>query len=224
MKNTKFLILFTLLILPIFAFLFLQFFVTNHYKITIYYPLDSTQVQGKWKVSKYHTLPDFNFKDQDNKDFGKKDLKDKLYIAEFFFTKCGNPTLCPKMSTELMRVQEHFAEIPSVQIVSFTVDPQNDTPEVLKEYAKKYKANTKQWHFLTGNKKDLYQLAYTGFKINAGEETENGVTPEFMHATKFILVDKQHRIRGYYDGTERESVDKLILETQVLLKEYATTQ
>ncbi|TAE74473.1 MAG: SCO family protein [Bacteroidetes bacterium] len=219
MKNTKFLILFALLILPIFGFLFLQFFVTNHYKVTIYYPLDSTKVGNKWQVNQYHTLPDFNFTDQNNQSFGKKNLKDKLYIAEFFFTKCGNPTLCPKMSSELARVQEHFAKIPSVQIVSFTVDPENDTPEVLKNYSKKYNADTKQWHFLTGEKKQIYQLAYKGFKINAGEET-TGVTPEFMHATKFILVDKQHRIRGYYDGTERESVDKLILETQILLREY----
>ncbi len=219
MKNSKFLILFALLILPIFVFLFLQFFVTNHYKVTIYYPLDSTQVKGKWQVNTYHTLPDFNFTDQNNKDFGKKDLEGKLYIVDFFFTKCGNPTLCPKMSSELMRVQEHFAKIPSVQIISFTVDPENDTPEVLKDYGKKYSANATQWHFLTGDKKKIYQLAYSGFKINAGEEG-NAITPEFMHASKFILVDKQHRIRGYYDGTERESVDKMILETQILLREY----
>jgi protein SCO1/2 len=213
------LILSILLIAPIFVFIFLQLFVTNHYKITIFYPLDSIQNNGKWKVTKYHTIPTFQFTNQDGKEFGTKDLKDKIYIVEFFFTRCNNPTLCPKMNSELQRVQEHFSNNPLINIVSFTVDPDNDTPEVLKSHAKKYKADHAKWNFLTGDKKKIYQLAYSGFKINVGEEKQT-VTPEFLHATKFILVDKENRIRGYYDGTERESVDKLILETQILLKSY----
>ncbi len=213
----KHILLVVLLILPVCFFFFLQIFAKNHYDLPIFYPTDSTKnANGKWDKT-YHKIRDFSFTNQDNKPFGQKNLLGKVYVVDFFFTKCGNPTLCPRMSTEMKRVQDAFKNEPNFNIVSITVDPENDTPKTLQEYAKKYEANTQQWHFLTAPKKDIYHLAYHDFKINAGEETTNNVTPEFMHATKFILVDTQGRIRGYYDGTSREEVDKMMVEAKILL-------
>lgn len=218
-KLSKLLILGVLLILPVLIFLFLNQFGQNHYQLTIYYPLDSTQVNGKWQV-KYHTIPDFQLINQEGKTFSQKNLQGKVYVADFFFTRCGNPTFCPRMSGELQRVQEKFVNKPQVQIVSFTVDPTNDTPEVLNKYAQNYQAKPDKWNFLTGAKKTIYDLAYHGFKINAVEDQEAGkITPDFIHASKFILVDEEGRIRGYYDGTSREDVDRLMVEIEILLYE-----
>lgn len=217
--NSKKLILSILLILPILVFLFLSFFGKNHYKLITFYPLDSIQVEGKWKVVNYHTIPKFSLINQNGETINQNTLKGKIYVTDFFFTSCGNPTLCPRMSSELKRVQEKIKNQEDVLIVSHTVDPVHDTPEVLKKYAQSYGAIDGKWHFLTGDKKSIYDLAYHGYKINAGEE-KNTPTPEFMHAVKFILVDKEGRIRGYYDGTDREQVDKLLVEIQVLQYEY----
>jgi protein SCO1 len=216
-KSSKLLILVVLLILPVLIFLFLNQFGRNHYKLLIYYPLDSTQVKGKWQI-KYHTIADFKLTNQIGKTISRQNLQGKVYVADFFFTRCGNPTFCPRMSSELSRVQAKFANKPQVQLVSFTVDPEHDTPEVLRKYAQNYQANAKQWHFLTGSKKTIYDLAFHSFKVNALEE-KDVVTPDFIHTTKLILVDEQGRIRGYYDGTSREEVDKLMVEIEILLYE-----
>lgn len=212
-KNTW---LFLILIMPIIFFFFLYFLGTNRYNLPTYYAIDSTKVEGRWKV-RYQTLPAFTFVNQYGEKFTRQSIKeDEVYVVDFFFTKCGNPTLCPHMSKELVRVQDMFAKNDKVKILSHTVDPDNDTPEVLRQYAEKYGAKRGKWHFLTGLKKDIYDLAYQGYKINAGEE-KNTVTPEFLHATKFILMDGKGRIRGYYDAIEPKDVDRLITEVNVLL-------
>lgn len=209
--------LFLILVLPIFFFFFLYTFGTNRYKLTTYYPIDSTKVDGRWKVN-YHVLPPFEFINQYGEKITNQTMKGKINVVDFFFTKCGNPTLCPQMSKELKRVQEMFMKNDQVQIFSHSVDPENDTPDVLLAYSKKYEAVKGKWHFLTGLKKDIYDLAYTGYKINAGQE-KSTITPEFLHATKFMLVDGKGRVRGYYDGIEAKDVDRLILEINVLMYE-----
>ncbi len=209
--------LFLILILPIFFFFFLYIFGTNRYSLRVYYPIDSVKVAGKWKVT-HHVLPPFAFTNQYGEKITNQTMRGKVNVVDFFFTKCGNPTLCPQMSKELARVQAMFAKKDKVQILSYSVDPENDTSETLLAYAKRYEAVKGKWHFLTGSKKEIYDLAYTGYKINAGQES-NTITPEFLHATKFMLVDDLGRIRGYYDGIDAKDVDRLIVEINVLLYE-----
>ncbi|TAF67091.1 MAG: SCO family protein [Cytophagales bacterium] len=199
--------------MPIFVYGFLHFFGKNEYKLPIYYP------QGvKEGDTIYHQIPSFELKDQYNRSFNGKQLAGKIVIADFFFTSCGNPNFCPKMSEGLRRIQNTFEKNTDITLLSFTVDPQRDTPEVLLNYAQRYQAQKDKWFFLTGNKKDIYHLAEKGFYIVAGEEKDT-VTPDFIHSSKLILVDKKGRIRGYYDGTQPEEIERLLVEIKILEKE-----
>jgi protein SCO1/2 len=208
-----------ILVAPLIFFSFLFMFGKNRYTLPAYYPLDSVKVDGKWKVTRYHTLPDFTLVNQYGEKFTRQSIKkDEVYVVDFFFTRCGNPTLCPQMSKELSRVQEMFSKNDKVKILSHTVDPEYDTPQVLAKYAQKYGAKRGTWHFLTGLKQDIYSLAFHAYKINALQDSET-VTPEFSHATKFILIDGKGRVRGYYDALEAKEVDRMIVEANVVLYE-----
>lgn len=217
-KHYKNAILAILLLSPVCVFLFFNFFSRNYYNLPIYYPIDSVKVDGKWKVN-YEKIADFSLINQSNQNVGLKDLKGKIFVADFIFTRCGNPTFCPMMSVEMQRVQEKFVGDESVKLISFSIDPEFDTPAVLKKYAEKYQANPQQWMFLTGSKSIIYKLAKESFKVTALDDKE-AVTPEFSHTNVFTLVDREGRIRGYYHGNDREEVDKLILEMQILQYEY----
>ncbi len=235
--NRKYFLLGLLVIFPILIIIFLLTQGNNAYPLDIYYTKwieeveidgevyldtvrDVSQISNKKIIDTiYHQIPNFELTDQKGKLFSSKTLEGQVYIADFFFTRCGNPTLCPRMSAEMKRLQENFRDDDQVKLVSFTVDPEFDTPEVLAEYAARYQANYEKWRFLTGKKKDIYDLAYFGFKVNAMEEGDE-VTPDFLHATKFMLIDPLGRIRGYYEATNREDVDRLILEVKILLYEY----
>lgn len=226
-----------LIVFPLFIFLFLYGFGQNEYSLEIYFGkyieevsidgeifydtlINPSSLEGKKIVDTvYHTIPDFSFIDQNGKAFDQKEVQGKIHVADFFFTRCGNPTLCPRMGAELKRVQNYLKDDPEVEIVSYTVDPEYDTPEVLQAYAQSYEADPEQWHFLTGDKKQIYDLAFRGYRVNAMEEGSS-VNPDFLHATKFILVDKQGRIRGYYEGIDAEEVDRLMLEIDILKSEY----
>ena len=213
-------VLITILVLPVFLFLFLRTFGENKYKLTIFYPqgVDSVKVDGKWKVdSVYHTITPFKFTNQNNQTVSDKDIKGKIYIADFFFTRCGS--ICPKMTSQLTRVQEAFKNNEGINILSFSIDPEHDSADVLKNYAEQYKAKTGRWHFLTGDKHAIYHLGEKGFKIPVGEEKDQ-VTADYFHSSRLMLVDREGRIRGYYDGVSRDAVDKLILEIKVLLQQY----
>jgi len=213
-------VLIILLALPVFLYIFLRVFGQNKYSLPVYYPqgVDSVQVDGKWKVdSVYHTITPFEFTNQDNKKISGAAVKGKIYVADFFFTRCGS--ICPKMSSQLSRVQEAFKGDQDIKILSFSIDPEHDSVEVLKNYAAQYKAESNQWHFLTGDKHKIYELGQKGFKIAVGKEKEE-VTPDYFHSSRLMLIDKQGRIRGYYNGVSRDDVDKLILEIKVLLQEY----
>lgn len=208
-------ILVSILAIPVFVFLFLKLYGKNHYSIPVYFATDSMLVNDKYQITEAHTIPEFEFFNQDSVLFGSKNLKNKIYIADFFFTTC--PGICPKMTSQLTRVQEAFAKFPDVNIVSFTVDPQKDSVVALKRYASEFRADSTKWNFLTGSKEKLYTLAQKGFFVSA---LEDQALPEFIHSDKFILVDKAGRIRGYYNGTDRGDVDRLISEVQVLIYNY----
>lgn len=205
-----------LLALPVLVLLFLYKFGNNKFKIPVYHAYDSTEVNGTYVITDAHHVPDFAFETNQGNILTNKELSNSVYVVDFFFTKC--PSICKDMSSHLMRVQESFLDDNRVKILSFTVDPARDSVEVLNEYAKLYRAKKDKWYFLTGPKDSLYALAKTGFYLTALENQNSA--EEFTHAPHFVLVDKQGRIRGYYNGTDKKEVDRLITEIKILLEEY----
>jgi len=166
----------------------------------------------------YHSVPAFMLTDQNNLPRGSKDYEKKVLVTDFFFADCK--TICPKMAANLIIAQKKLDHLKrDFGIVSITVNPENDTPEKLKDYAKMVHADPEIWNFLTGNKDSIYKLALNGFLVNAMEDTSK-VIPDFIHSEKIILLDKQRRIRGYYDGTSTAEINRLIDEVRVLLTEY----
>jgi len=164
-----------------------------------------------------HRIGDFTFTDQNNKAFGLNDVKGKVFVAEYFFTNCG--TICPKMTAQMERVQKRFRGTESFAILSFTVDPENDTVARMADYARMHGADNSQWHFLTGKQEDLYSVARKYFFILKPAEAKNqgDVGSDFIHTNNFVLIDQQQRIRGYYDGTSEKEVDALMHDIDRLL-------
>jgi protein SCO1 len=154
-------------------------------------------------------LPDFQLTTQAGQPFGLADLKDKLWIADFIFTRCPGP--CPRMTARMAELQRELADAPDLRLVSFSVDPEFDTPAVLSEYAGQFHANTKRWVFLTGGKERIHDLAKSGFLVG-------GVEDVTLHTTRFILVDRQARVRGYYDSTDEESLRRLLKGARRLVR------
>lgn len=210
-------LLIILLVIPILTFLFLKVFGSNHYTLPVYFAQDSIQVNGKYKITKAHQVPNFDLLDQDGNSASMIPFKGHILVTDFFFTRCEG--ICPKMTTQLTRVQEEFRSDKDVKILSFTVDPANDNPNVLKQYATQFNANPTRWTFLTGNKDSIYHLAQKGFFLTAMEDRDRPL--DFIHSEKLVLVDKQGWIRGYYNGTDKEEVDRMITEIKVLQEIYA---
>ncbi len=204
-----------LLVLPALAFLFLRGFGENEFALPILNPESGECAPNK--VDDIHRIPPFSFINQDGQPFSDKELAGKIYVTDFFFTRC--PDICLTMSSELARVHEAMKNHPEVVILSHTVDPAFDSAQVLKAYAQRYGADTKRWIFVTGDKKAIYEQARCGYYIAAKPATSD-TELDFIHSDKLVLVDKEKRIRGYYSGTRREDVDRLITEIQVLLAEY----
>jgi protein SCO1/2 len=171
------------------------------------------------RVGYGHKIGNFSFLDQEGKTITQDNVKGKVYVVEYFFTTCG--TICPKMNKQMQRVHKKFKADANVHILSFTVNPELDTVEQLNRYAKEHGADPKIWHFLTGKKEDLYALARTSFFVLKPAEAENqgDVGSDFIHTNNFVLVDKEMRIRGYYDGTSVKEVDQLMGDIELLLKE-----
>jgi protein SCO1/2 len=163
-----------------------------------------------------HQIADFQLIDQDGNSFDQSALENKYYVSDFFFTTC--PTICPDMSAQLQRVQKAYANDEDFMIVSHTVNPEIDTAETLKAYAELYEADPNKWVFLTGDKRKIYDLARKSY-FAATTEGDGGVD-DFIHTENFVLVDKEKRIRGFYDGTSKESVDQLITDIEILAQEY----
>ena len=166
-----------------------------------------------------HQIPEFAFVNQNGDTVRRADFEDKLYVANFFFTAC--PSTCPPMMKNLTRVQERFANKEAVAILSHTVDPKHDSVEALKAYAREYGVQEDQWDLVTGRKTPLYNMARSAYDVVS---LEGGDGPAgFVHSSKLILIDRQQRIRGYYDGTEKEAVNELIKDIAFLLKQPQTS-
>jgi protein SCO1/2 len=173
--------------------------------------VDST-VQYK---SKYHTIADFSFTNQNGKTITQKDYEGKIYVADFFFTTCGS--ICPKMTTNLSDIQKAFATNPKVKLLSFTVFPETDSVPVLKAYAKKHQVDDTKWNLVTGDKKEIYTMArksYLAVKLGKPDELY-----DMVHTENFVLVDTKKRVRGFYDGTNKEDIKRLIEDITFLSNE-----
>lgn len=208
-------VLICILLIPVLIILFLRNFGTNTYEIPVLYEQGIEDPFGTcdFVQGQQHYIPDFSFVSQDSSFRGRSEMEGKITIVDFFFTSC--PSICPIMSNEMERVQDAFRNEDKVQIYSISIDPEYDTPSVLADYASKYNARTDKWFFLTGSKEQTYDLVRCGFALPIVDGFDN--PEDFVHSDKFILVDGEGRIRGYYSGTTREGVDKLILESKVLL-------
>lgn len=162
-----------------------------------------------------HTIEDFSFTNQNGKTITQEDYKDKIYVADFFFTTC--PTICPKMTNNMVWLQNQIKDNDNVKLVSFSVTPDIDSVPVLKKYAEEKGVMDFKWNLLTGNKKDIYFLArksYLVVKTGSPEEMY-----DMVHTENFVLVDKKKRIRGFYDGTNIEEVKKLLEDINFLSQE-----
>jgi protein SCO1/2 len=178
-----------------------------------YFGKKQTMQQGD---TTYHTVKPFAFVDQYNEKVTEETVKGKIYVTDFFFTTCQS--ICPVMSTELERVYKTFEKKSEVMILSHTVDPEEDSVNVMLNYAKLHGVSDKRWLFLTGDKKHLYDLARQGYLLNA--EEGNGGAEDFIHTQNFALVDKERHLRGFYDGTDSAEVSRLIIDIKLLLEEY----
>lgn len=162
-----------------------------------------------------HTIEDFSFTNQNGKTITQEDYKDKIYVADFFFTTC--PTICPKMTNNMVWLQNQIKDNDNVKLVSFSVTPDIDSVPVLKKYAEEKGVMDSKWNLLTGNKKDIYFLArksYLVVKTGSPEEMY-----DMVHTENFVLVDQKKRIRGFYDGTNIEEVKKLLEDINFLSQE-----
>jgi protein SCO1/2 len=163
----------------------------------------------------YHSIADFAFVNQIGDTIRKEDMAGKIYVADFFFTTC--PTICPVMKKEMLRVYEQFKGEPNFRILSHSIDPTHDTQAVLKDYAEKLGVpDVATWNFLTGDQEKIFEIGQTSYMTTTmADDMEPG---GFLHSGAFLLVDQQGRIRGVYDGTKTEQVDRLLADIPKLLK------
>jgi len=165
----------------------------------------------------YHTIDTFAFVDQDSVLVTNQTFAGKIYVADFFFTSCR--TICPIMKTQMLRVYDSIQNDPDVLLLSHTIDPEYDTVGLLHDYAERLGVKRDRWHFVTGNKDDIYKIAQTSYFATAMEDKAE---PDgFIHSGAFLLIDKQRRIRGKYDGTKEEDVNRLLKDIRTLEHETA---
>jgi len=218
MKRVLFVALFFILLLPV-GYYFLN---TQNQTLPppIINPIDVKQEMVDpelLRIGKGHTIGAFKFLNQNSHWITELEMQDKVSVVEYFFTSCKS--ICPIMNTQMQRIQNKFSDTEDFRIFSFTVDPDVDTVAQMKRYASAHGANSRQWHFLTGEKSALYNLARRSFFILKPAEAQNlgDAGSDFIHTNNFVLIDQKLRIRGYYDGTNPKEVDRLILHIEQLL-------
>ncbi|ACT96752.1 SCO family protein [Dyadobacter fermentans] len=164
----------------------------------------------------YPAIPAFSFTNQDSQNVTEADFKDKIYVADFFFTTC--PTICPVMKKNMLKVYDEIKNKPDVRILSHTIDPEHDTPAVLKTYSNDLGVSNAIWQFVTGDREKIYEIGQQHYLITAAEDAKS--PGGFLHSGHFVLLDKDRHIRGMYDGTTDEGTYELIRDIRTLLKEY----
>ena len=166
-------------------------------------------------IRKYHTIADFSFTNQNGEIITQKDYEGKIYVADFFFTTCGS--ICPIMTTNMTQVQRAIMKNSKVMLLSHSVTPEIDSVSVLKAYAIKNGVNDKKWNLVTGDKKEIYRLARKSYlAVKEGKPSE---LYDMVHTENFVLVDAKRRVRGFYDGTKSEEMQRLINDINFLCHE-----
>lgn len=168
-------------------------------------------------VKKYHTIADFSLTNQNGKTITQEDYKDKIYVADFFFTTC--PTICPIMTKNMASLQEKILDDQDVMLLSHSVTPEIDSVPQLKKYALEKGVRDSKWNLVTGDKKQIYELARKSYM--AVKTDGDGGQYDMIHTENFILVDKERRIRGFYDGTKPEEIEVLLEDLETLKSSYA---
>ena len=191
---------------------------TQEKKLPIYSPsmVSDELVEEELRyVKKYHRSSDFSLLNQNGNNVTQEDYKNKIYVADFFFTTC--PDICPIMTGNMLYLQENLKDT-NVMLASFSVTPKIDTVEVLKEYSTLKGVDDSRWNLMTGDKKQIYDLARKSYLV--AKAIPDGKNHGMIHTENFVLVDRDKRIRGYYDGTNIEDMDKLLDDIQILIKSY----
>ncbi len=209
-KRKKFLLLLVLLVCVPGA-IFLGLGSRNHYNTLPYIGVREVNAPGD---TTYFTVPPFSFIDENGEPFTDKDTEGKILVVDFFFTRCTS--ICPRMSAQMQQLQLRLEgpRYDDVLFLSHTVDPEHDTPEVLKAYGKKLDADPKRWKFLTGNAADIYRQGNLGYLLSAN--VDSAAAELFVHSPQFVLVDKQRHIRGMYDGTNSDAMRDLVTDLKAL--------
>ena len=167
-------------------------------------------------ISKDHRIANFSLLDQNGDTITQENFKDKIYVADFFFTRCQ--TICPVMTVNMGDLQEYFKNDEDIKFISHSVTPIIDSVSVLRAYADKKGINDKKWHITTGDKMHIYELARKSYFAVLDEG--DGGEQDFIHTEQFILVDKNRQIRGFYAGTDKEEMQRIIKDIEILKKEY----
>ena len=188
-------------------------------KLPIYQPnmvsfklVDST-VQH---IKRFHKIKDFKLINQNGQQITNENYRDKIYVADFFFTTCQ--AICPIMKENMIILQDQYKNDDQVYLLSHTVTPEIDTKEVLKKYAIEKGIIDSKWNLVTGDKEEIYNLARKSYLV--AEDDEESRFFDMIHTENFVLIDPQRRIRGFYDGTDLESIDQLIVDIKILKKEF----
>jgi len=164
---------------------------------------------------KYHKIADFSLTNQNGKTITQNTYKDKIYVVDFFFTTCQ--TICPIMTDHMVVIQKEIIDDPDVMLLSHSVTPEIDNVAQLKRYAEKKAVNAKKWNLVTGDKKEIYKLARKSYL--AVKDNGDGGPFDMVHTENFMLIDKKSQIRGFYDGTNLEDIDRLLDDIQILKEE-----
>ena len=166
-------------------------------------------------IKKYHKISDFSLTNQNGETITQDYYENKIYIADFFFTTC--PTICPIMTENMYQIQEKTIEN-NVLLVSYSVTPEIDSVSQLKKYAIEKGVKDNKWNLLTGDKKQIYDLARKSYLV--AKNDGNGGKYDMIHTENFVLIDKEKRIRGFYDGTSEEEMNKLLIDVEILKNSY----
>ncbi|MEE9348995.1 MAG: SCO family protein [Flavobacteriaceae bacterium] len=208
----------TMLLFSVIGIFAIYVLISKPKKLPVYNPVDVNPrlVDNSVKhIKNGHKIANFSLINQNGKTITQEDYKNKIYVADFFFTRCT--TICPIMSTNMSQLQNNFIDNKQVKFLSMSVTPIIDSVSVLKEYATKKGAISKKWHITTGEKKHIYELARKSFMAVLDEG--DGNEQDFIHTEQFILIDKKQQIRGYYDGTKKEDIKQIIADIELLLSE-----
>ncbi len=208
-----FLFFFTIIFLPV-----IYFMVTPKKKLPVYNPVDVNPLlvdDAVRHISKDHKIANFSLTNQNGLTITQNDFENKIYVADFFFTRCQ--TICPVMTINMAELQEHYKNDDEIKFLSHSVTPIMDSVSVLRAYADKKGVIDGKWEITTGDKKHIYELARKSYFAVLDEG--DGGNQDFIHTEQFILVDKKRQIRGFYDGTDKNEMQRIIDDIELLKKE-----